>query len=472
MAYTKQQQQNFAAIIDVWHKDVAAFAVDVFGPLNALRPKQIEFAKAFQQNKRITFKGGVGFGKTRSLAILIWWALFTHDDVQITVYGPNEGQLERGLWKELDLLYGKMDANFAAAFKVTARRIERTARSSSCFASFALASKENTSAARGVHMDNNFVVVDEATGVPDEVFDVLVNILRDKNAKLCLISNPSRTSGYFYNTWEGQIAPLWTKVHGRMIDNPNITEEDLREAELDYGGKESRLYRIMVDGEFPDGDSDGLIPKWAVDRAVAAEVEPDKSIPIIWGLDPADGGDRSVLCMRHDNKIIGLREIRGTDLMQLAVQVRDLYEATPQSQRPIAICVDANGVGNGAYTHLKYMNMPARKIMVTNSPTRNAERYYRLRDQLWWECREWFLDGGVSIPDNKDLRLELITPTYNSDNGPIKIEQKSQIRKRLEGNSPDYADALCLTFATSPIALGIGTYSRPLLGAAHMSAYE
>lgn len=176
--------------------------------------------------------------------------------------------------------------------------------------------------------------------------------------------------------------------------------------------------------------------------------------------------------MRHDNNVIGIHKWNGTDLMQLAMKVRDLYEATPAKLRPKAICVDANGVGNGAYVNLTYMNLPARKIMVTNSPTRKPELYSRLRDQIWWECRQWFINGGVCIPDHDDLRKELTTPTYDSDNGKIKVEKKDNIRKRLQGNSPDFADALCLTFAISPTRYASQFNLDRYLGPGDLRGYE
>ncbi|WVT74010.1 terminase family protein [Sinorhizobium chiapasense] len=452
MNLNKEEQAQFESLLNQFHADIKFFAITMFGVENALRPKQLEFCTAFQNNKRITFKGGVGFGKTRALAVLVWWALFTHNQVQVTIFGPNEGQIKSGIWKELQILHGKMRPLWKDLWDVTATRISRVRNGADCFAEFRLANKDNVSAARGIHQINNFVFVDEATGVPDEIYtEALVNVLRDPNGKLCLISNPSTTSGYFWETWNGKIAEMWTKVHGRMTDAPHVTEEDLRAAEIEYGGKFSREYRILVLGEFPLSDVDGLIPRNLVEQAIEnAEAKPSTALPYIWGLDPAEGGDRSVLVIRHDNKIIGIHTWRGLDTMQLAVKVRDLYQATPKAARPMAVCVDAIGIGNGVYTNLAYMGLPAKKVIVSASPTRRPDFYSRLRDQLWWECRDWFLSENVCIPNHEDLIRELLMPSYESESGKIKVEKKAEIRKRLKGASPDHADALCLTFAISP----------------------
>lgn len=451
MNLNKEEEAQFKELLVAFQDNIELFAITLWGEENALRPKQIEFCNAFRKNKRITFKGGVGFGKTRSLAILVWWALFTHDDVQVTIFGPNQDQLKGGVWNELESLHGKLHPFWKDLWDVTKSRIQRKKDGPDCFCEFRLANKDNISAARGIHKKNNFVFVDEATGVPDEVLTVLSGVLSDENGKYCLISNPSSASGYFWDTWNGHLAPLWTKVHGKMTDSPHVTEEDLLAKEIEYGGKYSREYRIYVHGEFPLSDVDGLIPRNLVEQAIEnQDAVPSDRLPIIWGLDPAEGGDRSVLVIRHDNKVLAVHSWRGLETKQLAFKVRDLYQATPKAQRPIAVCVDAIGIGNGVWSDLQYMGLPAKKVIVSSSPTRRADFYSRLRDQLWWECKEWFATENVCIPNNEDLIKELLLPNYESDSGKIKVEKKSDMKKRFKGVSPDHADALCLTFAISP----------------------
>lgn len=467
MALTQEEAEYIRdVLLPKFREDIPYFAQFVFG--TTLRPKQIEFVNAFKNNRRVTFKGGVGFGKTHALAILVWWSLVTMDEVQVTIFGPNEGQLKSGIWKELHILHGRMSRYFVDAFDATATKIERKTKPADCFAEFRLANKDNTSSARGIHQTNNYVFVDEATGIADEVFtDALVNVLRDKGGKLCLISNPSSTSGYFWRTWnDPKLSTIWTKVHGRMIDDPNVTEAELLEAAIEYGGTGSRLYRIMVEGEFPLSDVDGLIPRDVVERAIDNEdAIPASNVPVIWGLDPAgQGGDRSVLIKRHDNKVIEIpKEWRGLDPMQLAYAVRDEYYKLPKNKRPMFVCVDAIGLGNGVAAALKEMEVPVQNVIVNNSPTRKREFYTALRDQLWWECRDWFVEGNVSIPNHPDLINELCLPTYDTDKGRVKVEDKKSLRKRAR-ISPDYADALCLTFAVSSQRYNskFGNWSKPI----------
>lgn len=105
MEVRPEDEAELKALWRRFRKDIAFFAEKMLGPDNALRPKQIEFAQKFQKNRLITFKGGVGFGKTRSMAVIIIWALFVHDDIKITVFGPSQDQIKNGLWSEIKSLY-------------------------------------------------------------------------------------------------------------------------------------------------------------------------------------------------------------------------------------------------------------------------------------------------------------------------------------------------------------------------------
>lgn len=452
MNQPSNEAAEVAALIKIFKEDIAKFAKLVFN--SELRPIQLEFAEAFRTQDKITFRGGTGFGKTHALAIMVWWSLICHSEVKVTVIGPTEDQLKNGIWPEVGSLYERMHPLFKQAFKVTAEGAERIGSPDDCYAVIRLCPKDNPSALRGVHKKNNFCLVDEATGVSDEAFDVLYGVLDDKNGKFCLISNPSRTDGYFWRTWNDPlISNEWTKVHGTSFDNPDFTEKKHLARIAQCGGKETRQYRTMVLGEFPDSNADGMIARSLVEAAAQnTDVVFNPASPWIWGVDPAGDGaesDRSVLAIRNDRFCTDIKTFNGLDAVQLAYKIRDLYQATPKSQQPSVIAVDAIGVGFGCYSILKEFGLPAKEIKVSNRPTRSPEKYNRLRDQIWWECREWFATENCRIPNNAELISELTLPTYDTDNGKIRVEEKKAIKKRLKGNSPDLADALCLTFAVS-----------------------
>ena len=75
------------------------------------------------------------------------------------------------------------------------------------------------------------------------------------------------------------------------------------------------------------------------------------------------------------------------------------------------------------------------------------------RAEMWGAMREWLKIGA--IPNDADLRSQLVGPTYTFNlKSEIILEKKEDMRKRgLE--SPDLADGLALTFAY-PIQMHLG----------------
>lgn len=452
--------EDFAKLVGLYRKDIAVFAKSVLGI--DLTPKQREICEAFQNNRTITVKGAVGFGKTACLAVMCWWSLCTHDDLQVTIFGPSEGTLKSTVWKELEKYHDNMAEPFRGMFDVGKQRISRKVSPSSCFCEYRLASAENISAARGIHAPNNFVFADEASGIADIVFtDALVNILSDANAKLCLISNPSSTTGFFARTWrDPDMSPYWTKVHGRYHDKHAFKPEDLELQAAIYGGPGSRAFRVYIEGEFPLTDVEGLIPLEYIEAAVANEdAVVGEGIPVLWGLDPASAGkDTSVLCIRHDNRVVEFKEWQGLDPNQLGKEVYQLYQETPKHLRPAVIAVDSAGLGDGVESNLKRdFGLQTYRAIFKHSPTRNPEKYVNFKDQIYWETRDWLATEEVSIPNHSRLIEELSAVQYDDTSGKIKIEDKKLTKKRI-GRSPDYFDALALTFAV-PKSRYVGKYA-------------
>lgn len=57
------------------------------------------------------------------------------------------------------------------------------------------------------------------------------------------------------------------------------------------------------------------------------------------------------------------------------------------------------------------------------------------------------------LPPDEELVRELLLPTYEVENGKIKIMRKKLMRELLK-RSLDRADALCLTFAPGGLFAG------------------
>jgi hypothetical protein len=85
------------------------------------------------------------------------------------------------------------------------------------------------------------------------------------------------------------------------------------------------------------------------------------------------------------------------------------------------------------------------KVMSINGgETSTDETYVNLKTQMWWNARELFAAGRVSILNDPLLirQLGAVKMEYRS-NGKIITESKEDLKKRL-GRSPDRADAFIM----------------------------
>ena len=71
--------------------------------------------------------------------------------------------------------------------------------------------------------------------------------------------------------------------------------------------------------------------------------------------------------------------------------------------------------------------------------------YANHRTEMWGRMRDWL--PGASIPNQTTLVEDLCAPMYDFTlKGQLKLEPKEKMKKRGHA-SPDYGDALALTFS-------------------------
>jgi hypothetical protein len=191
---------------------------------------------------------------------------------------------------------------------------------------------------------------------------------------------------------------------------------------------------------------------YLAESAVTRDVDPVGEE--IWGLDVARfGDDRTALAKRRGNVCTEpVKWWRNKDLMQITGLVMNEYKEA--KIKPIVIFVDVIGFGAGVVDRLAEQDIPVQGINVAELPA-FGEKFMRMRDELWWEAREWLRKMDCKLPDDGALIAELTLPTYAyTSSGKIKAEGKDEIKKRTAktasslGKSPDLADAFCLTFSS------------------------
>jgi hypothetical protein len=329
------------------------------------------------------------------------------------------------------------------------------------FAVARTARRETPEAFQGFHEANMLFIADEASGVDDIIFEVGEGSMSTTGAKTVLTGNPTRTVGYFYNSHHRDRAE-WFTMKVACADSSQVDPKYIERMAVRYG-KDSNIYKIRVLGDFPTEDEDAVIPLSLIEDAIGRDVE--TSGQVLWGLDVArQGQDRCALAKRRGNTLLEpIAHWKASDLMVTAGRVHQMYIDTPLDEKPEKIYVDVIGMGYGVLDRLRGLGMPVMGVNVAEAPA-IGHTYNRLRDELWFKAREWFMRRDCKLPNDESLMAELSIPKfYYTQSGKIRVTPKEDIKK-MGLQSPDLADAFCLTFAVLGDRVHRGAVGMPNIG--------
>jgi|KBSSwiStaDraftv2_1062776.scaffolds.fasta_scaffold08103_4 hypothetical protein len=340
-------------------------------------------------------------------------------------------------------------------FDVDSDHVKLKAAPDECFVTARTSRADNPESLQGLHSANLLLVVDEASGVSEQVFEAASGSMSTPGALTILTGNPTRATGFFWRVHNLE-RDRWFTMRVDCHDSPRVDRAFIEEIANRYG-EDSNAWRVRVLGEFPTADEDTVIPAGLIDSAMSRDVAPNLAVPEIWGLDVARfGADSSVLVKRRGNKVTEMpRRWTGVDTMGLAGAVKAEFDMLPPPARPALIVIDVIGIGSGVVDRLIEQNLPVLGLNVGETPS-VAGRFVRMRDELWIRCREWLEARNVSLPYDERLRADLAGPrlSFMSD-GRMQVESKTQMRSRGLP-SPDAGDALVQTFAPGGMALQLG----------------
>lgn len=432
---------------------------------------QAEFLRALLDERKMSVKSGHGTGKSTTASWAMLWFMLLRYPCKVVVTAPTSSQLFDAMFAELKRWINELPKELQQLLNVKSDRVELVSAPAEAFISCRTARAETPEALAGVHSDHVLLIIDEASGVPEQVYEAAAGSMSGHNATTLMLSNPTRSSGTFFESHNRMANSWWTRTWS-CKDSPLVSHEFVDEMELRYG-PESNAYRVRVLGDFPLSDDNTIIPYHLVEAAQNRDVVVSDEATVVWGLDVARfGSDATALCKRQGPIVTELRSWRGLDLMQTTGRIVAEYEALAPSKRPAEILVDSIGVGSGVVDRLQELGLPVRGVNVAESPSM-GDTYMNLRSELWFKCKAWLEDRSCKLPKDDQLIAELTAIRYSfTSSGKMKAESKDEMRKRGLG-SPDLADALCLTMASDAATALSGAFKtwrgelkRNLLGIA------
>ncbi len=311
--------------------------------------------------------------------------------------------------------------------------------------------KENPEALAGIHSDHVLLIVDEASGVADEIFEVAEGNLTNDNILVLLISNPRRLSGYFYDTHHRQ-KKHWQTFHFSAVDSPLVPKAFIDSIKERYG-EDHPIWPIEVLGEFPNTEEDQLISFALFDAASGRTFPQDLTAPRIGATDVARyGDDATVHTERQGSSGKLLSERRGQDTMATCGDIVKAVRDAERDGNPYDFwCIDIIGLGSGVYDRAKELQgegtIPKEcKIIGVNvaEAALDDKRYMNRRAELADTYRDWLKTGAI----DPKFREQTCSVKYKAPDsrGRLVLEKKEDMKERGL-DSPDRFDSFALTFA-------------------------
>lgn len=458
---------NFVMFTFPWGKEGTPLE-GVPGPRAWQKGALLDIAQHIKENKQRALESlpyeiyreatasGRGIGKSALVAWMIWWMMSTKFGSSVIVTANTESQLKSRTWAELgkwasmaiNSHWFELTAMAMTPFPWLSDLVRETLNIDSkyWYAQAQLWSEERPDAFAGVHNHNGLMVIkDEASGIPQSIFNVVDGFFTEKalHRYQLIYSNPRRNSGAFFECFHKHRS-FWRT---RQIDSRTVEDTDtgVFDRLVQQHGEDSDVVRVEVKGQFPRQGENQLISLEDIRNARTRSIIPDPGSGLIIGVDVARfGDDVSVIAFRkgRDARSIPWKTFKGMDTYQLARHVAALAD----QHHPDIIAVDGGGAGGGVVDALKAMQYRVHEVQFgtrSDDPT----MYSNKRTELWCKMADWLSVG--CIPDEQRLEDDLLGPMYKYTLQDARsLEPKEQMKRRGFA-SPDWADALAVTFGVT-----------------------
>ena len=414
--------------------------------------KQAEILESVRDHPKTAVRSANGVGKTAIAAQAVLWFLLAYPDSRVITTATTFGQVRNTIWPEIHKALAKAPAGLYKSASLT-----RLDMGLNWFA-VGLSTDEPERFA-GHHAPHLLLVVDEASGVAEDIFEASAGFMTSAGGRVLLISNPTRPSGTFYRAFHAE-RESWNCISISAFDSPNLTGEVVspataaalttrawvEEKARDWG-EDSPLYQVRVLGNFPTRSDEQVIDLARIEAAFArTDVVPPRSISeVVIACDPArHGSDETVIVVREGNCARIVRAYQGRDTTYTAGAIMDAKRELSARGMDCVVVVDEPGIGGPLIDQLRAQGVRAQAFNGGGRP-HDPSLFVNRRSE------QWFMFGAVlddlNIEPDEQLAADLVAPKYDYDIKMRKVVEQKKVTKKRLGRSPDRADAMLMAFA-------------------------
>lgn len=440
-----------------WARDPVAWAQEKLGL--ELWSKQKEILYSIRDHPLTAVHSCHESGKSFVAAVAVAHWLDTHPpgSAFVVTSAPTDKQVKAILWREINKMHdlGNLPGRTNLSEWYIGKELVAFGRKPSDY---------NPTAFQGLHALYMLLVLDEAAGIVQTMWDAGSTLVANEHGRTLAIGNPDDPLSEFAK----KCAPgsPWNTIHIGYEHTPNFTGEDIskdlksrlihpkwvKEKSIEWG-HESPLFASKCEGKFPTHNADGFIQlQWLLQ---CRNLELPEGHPVEAGVDVGAGGDRTVIRERRGMRAGRERVFVDADAMRTVGKIVE----TLNEWNVTRVKVDVIGIGWSIAGRLRELSARHNFQGTTHNAevvdvnfaaaSGDPERFINMRAQTYWMIgREYSRLSKWDLSNVDDATFaELMAPSYHimDSKGKIKIQAKDEIRSIL-GRSPDSADALLLAF--------------------------
>lgn len=420
---------------------------------------------------RTAVSSGHGIGKSTLQAWLTVWIMSTRPNCKGTITANTAAQLDSKTWAAIQH-WAKL-AVTAPWFEVNTQRYYHKDARESWFCSPQSCREENSEAFAGQHAadSTSFYVFDEASAVPDPIFEVAQGGLTDGEPMLFLFGNPTKSTGAFYRACFGSDRHRYRAWTIDSRESKFTNKAQIQEWIQDYG-EDSDFVRVRVRGLAPSASDLQFIDS---DRVRGAQTRAPVCLPddpLVCALDMArGGGDDCVFRFRRglDARSIPVKRVTGQesrDSMKLVAMAADILGKTFDGRPVATLFIDATGGSVGGPVADRLRQLGHRNVVDVQFGGESPDpTYANMRAYMWGKMRDWLAVGAIDT--SARLESDLTAPGYTHDKRDRVVLEAKEHMKARGVDSPDDGDALAMTFAltVAPRRPPVAKYKPPTVWA-------
>lgn len=445
---------------------------------------QAQIIQAVADCDRVAVTSGHKIGKSLIAACLAIWFFCSFPDARVFLTSSSYAQVENILWREIR----KVLAQSGRCFDCRTEDPRGLIISAPCEHSGIIPEEPALSPSKGLKSEdfreiigfsckepervagisgaNILYLVDEASGVPDNIFEA-IDGNRAGGAKLVLFSNPTRNAGRLFEAFH-KAKKFWrlfrissrrtvNYIAGRKIIG-GMAERDWVNDMADLYGKDSAAYKVRVEGQHALAEEGRPFDHHTVAEAQVRNHGLKPTGRLYIGLDPAGDGERSddsVFHLRRGLKSLGLHADFKGNVDELAAEARRLVVANSRADDTAVpmLVYDAEGpIGyklGPALERVQFddhgrMLFEIEPVRASDGAARLPDVYERQSAELIANLESYLKKDGGGLPQDAKLEEEMYPWEYSiTVRGKRKVD-KREVKKVIR-RSPDRFDAVALS---------------------------